>query len=168
MLTHQIYINIVPWMKSDKWTETCQPGRQNKATGRPEFSRSSPGYGWHEASYFNKQHQVPSMDSTAPSLTTGLLNIIKIICLDLSCFNGRCEDDILINDPECLFGTGLFLICPLSLISNSRARTRVQSPKGTEGPRFISPQVRTLSAVVCTVGDKFNSFLRQGSHDTWK
>lgn len=92
---------------------------------------------------FNNKHQVPSTDRRADLLVSpqGYL-ILLTSFVWISCwFNRHCEDDMLINDPGCLFGIGLFLICPLSLISNTRAQTHIQyiqSPTGTGGGDLFS------------------------------
>lgn len=86
---------------------------------------------------------MPSTDRSADPLVSpqGYL-ILLTSFVWISCwFNRHCEDDMLINDPGCLFGIGLFLICPLSLISNTRAQTHIQyiqSPTGTGGGDLFS------------------------------
>ncbi len=93
--------------------------------------------------YFNNKHRVPGTDRSADPLVSpqGYL-ILLTSFVWISCwFNRHCEDDMLINDPGCLFGIGLFFICPLSLISNTRAQTHiqyVQSPTGTGGGDLFS------------------------------
>lgn len=92
---------------------------------------------------FNNQHQVPSMDSSADLLVSpqGYLLLLTSF-VSISCwFNRHREDDMLINDPGYLFGIGLFLTCPFSLISNTHADSRltnIQSPKGTGGGDLFS------------------------------
>lgn len=77
------------------------------------------------------------MDSSADLLVSpqGYLLLLTSFVWISCWFNRHCEDDMLINDPGYLFGIGLFLICPLSLISNTRAHvhrhTYIQSPTGT-------------------------------------
>lgn len=73
---------------------------------------------------------------------------------------------MIINDPGYLFGIGLLLlICALRLISSARAHvhghTYNQPPTGTGRWPFVFLKVPTLSIVVCTEGDKSNSFLWQ-------
>lgn len=93
--------------------------------------------------YFSNKHQVPSTDRSADLLVSpqGYL-ILLTSFVSISCwFNRHCEDDMLINDPGYLFGIGLFLICPLSLISNTHAQTHIQyiqSPTGTGGGDLFS------------------------------
>lgn len=70
--------------------------------------------------YFNNKHQVPNTDRSTDLLLSpqGYLLLLRSFVW-ISCrFNRHCEDGMLINDPWYLFGIGLFLICPLSLISN--------------------------------------------------
>lgn len=94
--------------------------------------------------YFNNKHQVPSMDSSAGLLVLpqGYLLLLTSFVWISCWFNRHCEDDMLINDPGYLFGIGLFLICPLSLISNTCAHvhrhTYIQSPTGTGGSDLFS------------------------------
>lgn len=87
--------------------------------------------------YFNNKHQVLNMDRSADLLVSpqGYLLLLTSFVWISCWFNRHCEDDMLINDPGYLFGIGLFLICPLSLISNTRAHVHrhayIQSPTGT-------------------------------------
>lgn len=86
---------------------------------------------------------MPSTDRSADLLVSPqgylilLTSFVSITCW----FNRHREDDMLINDPGYLFGIGLFLICPLSLISNTHAQTHIQyiqSPTGTGGGDLFS------------------------------
>lgn len=73
--------------------------------------------------YFNNKQQVPSTDTSVDLLVSpqGYLLLLTSFVWISCWFNRHCEDDMLINDPGYIFGIGLFLICPLSLISNTRA-----------------------------------------------
>lgn len=85
-------------------------------------------------------HQVPIMDTTEDLLVLPqgyLLTLTSFVWY--SCwFNRHSENDMLINDPRYLFGIGLFLICPLSLISNTHSHMCIdtqtsRTQRGQEG-----------------------------------
>lgn len=110
--------------------------------------------------------------SRSPFLATGWAIIINIICLHHSpstfAFSCRYEDGMLINEhgrhsairPVPRPPSAPSLCVPLQPSIPKRDGRPICFPASPTPPPFLLPSI-----VVCTKGDKFNSFLWQGSTD---